>query len=196
MKKAIPIVIVIGMLGWALFDFIGSSTNEEVENDAMSGNSITSPLEEDTEEVVESDEVGLERGMIAPDFEVMTLNGEQVKLSDYRGERVLLNFWATWCPPCRAEMPDMQKLYEEEDVTILALNMTETENNVERVEEFIDELGLTFPVLMDETSDVMTSYKVQVYPTSYMIDSNGRIQYITLGAMNYDQMLQQMSKID
>lgn len=196
MKKAIPIVIVIGMLGWALIDFIGSSMDEESEKDVMSGNSITALPTEDTEEVMETDEVGIERGMIAPDFEVMTLGGEQVKLSDYRGERVMLNFWATWCPPCRAEMPDMQKLSEDEDVTILALNMTESENNVERVDEFIDELGLTFPVLMDEASEVMNSYKVQVYPTSYMIDSNGRIQYITLGAMNYDQMLQQLSKMN
>jgi peroxiredoxin len=195
MKKAIPIVIVIGMLGWAVIDFMGSTT-EETENDAMSGNGITSPPAEETEEVMESDEVGLEQGMIAPDFELTTLDGEVMKLSDYRGEPVMINFWATWCPPCRAEMPDMQRLYENEGYSILALNMTETENNIERVGEFVDELELTFPILMDEASDVMNAYKIQVYPTSYMIDSNGRVQSIILGAMNHDQMLQQMSRME
>jgi len=195
MKKAIPIVIVIGMLCWAVIDFMGSAT-EEPENGAMPGNSISSPISEETEEVVESDEVGLEQGMVAPDFKLTTLDGEVMKLSDYRGERVMLNFWATWCPPCRAEMPDMQKLYEDEGYTVLALNMTKTENNIERVGEFVNELGLTFPILMDEASDAMNTYKIQVYPTSYMIDSNGRVQSIILGAMNHDQMLQQMSRME
>ena len=171
MKKAIPIVIVIGMLGWAIFEFVNSSSGA-------------------------ADEVGLERGKVAPDFEVTTLEGEQVKLSDFRGERVMLNFWATWCPPCRAEMPDMQKVYEEEDVTILAVNMTETEINEEVVSDFVDELDLTFPILMDEESDVTFSYKIQAYPTSYMIDTNGRIQFITYGPMNHEQMMQQFNSME
>lgn len=193
MKKGIPILIILGMLGWAIFEFVGSKQDETNEEGPMSDNRITAIPTDDAEE---SDETGLERGQFAPDFEVMTLEGEQRKLSDYRGKRVMLNFWATWCPPCRAEMPDMQKLYENEEVTVLALNMTATEQNEEVVADFVEEYGLTFPILMDEESDVMNAYRIQAYPTSYMIDSNGRIQFIALGAMNYDQMLQHFNRME
>jgi peroxiredoxin len=197
MKKGIFIVIVIGMLGWAIFDFVSSSDDTAVEDDTMSGNSITSPSTEESEEdVVKSDETGLERGKMAPDFEVTTLDGEQTKLSDYRGERIMLNFWATWCPPCRAEMPDMQRLYEEEDVVILGVNMTDSESSEEEVAEFVDDFGLTFPIPMDQDGNLMETYQIAAYPTSYMIDSNGRIQFVSLGAMNHEQMLQQLEAMD
>ena len=201
MKKGILIVIIIGMLGWAVFDFISSSRERADEGNITSSDSITSlPLDDSNsnadEVVVESDEIGLERGKIAPDFEVTTLDGEQAKLSDFRGGRVMLNFWATWCPPCRAEMPDMQKVYDEEDVTILAVNMTGTESGEDVVAEFVDDFELTFPILMDETSDIMNTYEIQAYPTTYMIDSDGRIQFVALGAMNHEQMLQFLSDMD
>ena len=201
MKKGILIVIIIGMLGWAVFDFISSSRERADEGNITSSDSITSlPLDDSNsnadEVVVESDEIGLERGKIAPDFEVTTLDGEQAKLSDFRGGRVMLNFWATWCPPCRAEMPDMQKVYDEAAVTILAVNMTGTESGEDVVVEFVDDFELTFPILMDETSDIMNTYEIQAYPTTYMIDSNGRIQFVALGAMNHEQMLQFLSDMD
>ncbi|GAB3800334.1 peroxiredoxin family protein [Virgibacillus kimchii] len=195
MKAGIVIVIVLGMLGWAMFDFVNTNDTSEEEN-TMSRDYITSSSPEESEEVVESGKVGLERGDIAPDFELTTLDGETVLLSDYRGKRVMLNFWATWCPPCRAEMPDMQKLYEEEDIAILAVNMTESESNEEVVADFVDDFELTFPILMDQQSDVMEMYQIQAYPTSYMIDSSGEIQFIALGAMNHDQMLQQLEMMD
>jgi len=118
-----------------------------------------------------------------------------VQLSDYRGKRVIVNFWATWCPPCRAEIPDFQKLYEKKDVEILAVNLTETEESTEGVEEFVKEFGMTFPVVMDENSDVSNTYQVSAYPTSYMIDSNGRIQFVAMGALNYDLMIQEYEKM-
>jgi len=198
LKIGIVIAVVLVMLGWAIFDFVGSPDDTAVEDDTMSGNSITSPSTDtgESEEVVESDEIGLERGEIAPDFDVTTLDGEQAKLSDYRGERVMLNFWATWCPPCRAEMPDMQKLYEEEDVIILAVNMTASESSEEVVAEFVDDFELTFPIPMDQDGDLLETFQIVAYPTSYMIDSNGRIQFVSLGAMNHEQMLQQLESME
>jgi len=192
MKKGILLVIVLGMLGWAIFDYI-SSSDDTAGNDEMESASMPS---ETTEEGTSSDEVGLEKGKLAPDFEVTTLDGEHVKLSDYRGERVMLNFWATWCPPCRAEMPDMQKVYEKENVTILAVNMIETESNEEDVADFVKSYELTFPILIDENSNIMMDYRIQAYPTSYLIDSSGRIQFINLGAMNHDQMIQQFNRME
>lgn len=201
MKKLIVIVLAIGMIGWAVYDFAiaNDDTSVQDDNSNVSGNSISSPMaEEDNEEegVVNSDKVGIEKGQIAPDFELKTLEGKTVNLSDFRGERVLVNFWATWCPPCREEMPDMQKLYENKDLEILAVDLTETENSEEDVTEFVEDFELTFPILMDENSDVANAYQVRAYPTSYMIDSNGRIQFIAMGAMNYEMMVEELEKME
>ncbi|WP_066186125.1 MULTISPECIES: redoxin domain-containing protein [Gracilibacillus] len=196
MKKTIFIVIMLGMFGWAIFAFVNNSNQQEAEEENLQGNRITTPLQQGSEEVTESDEVGLEQGQIAPDFEVKTLEGDTAQLSDYRGERVFLNFWATWCPPCRAEIPDMQKLYDEKDVEILAVNMTASESGQQVVADFVDEFDMTFPVLMDPEGDVLDTYQVVAYPTTYMIDSNGRTQFISLGAMNHDQMLQQLERME
>lgn len=175
MKKGILIAIVVGMLGWAVYEFASSSGNEIVPSDSV--------------ETI--DEIGIDKGYIAPDFELTTLDGERVRLSDYRGKRVMLNFWATWCPPCRAEMPDMQKFYENKDVVILAVNLIETESHPDNVQDFIDEFGITFTIPLDEGSNVASQYEIFAYPTSLMIDSNGYIQSKFMGAINYDIMVQQ-----
>lgn len=194
MKKAIFIVVIVGMFGWAVYQF--AFTSDNTAGDKIADNTITSPpMEKDDEKVVQSDEVGLSKGQIAPDFELKTMEGETVHLSDYRGKRVIVNFWATWCPPCRAEIPDLQKLYDKKDIVILAINLTSTEKSVEKVAKFVKEFEMTFPVLKDVNSEVSTTYQVQAYPTSYMIDSNGRIQFMALGAMNYDIMLQEFEKM-
>lgn len=194
MKKAIFTVIIVGMFGWAVYQFM--STSDQTEADKIADNTITSPPKgKSDEKVVESDKVGLTEGKVAPNFKLKTINGKTVQLSDYRGENVIVNFWATWCPPCRAEIPDLQKLYDNKDVVILAVNLTGTEKSVDKVTEFVKEYEMTFPVLMDESLEVSTSYQVQAYPTSYMIDSAGRIQFKAIGAMNYDIMLQGLEKM-
>jgi len=134
---------------------------------------------------------GLDKGDLAPDFILTTLEGEQVKLSDYRGKKVVLNFWATWCHPCRAEMPHMQNYYEdfaqEENVEILAVNLTNGDT-VSKVEEFVNDYGLTFPIPMDEEGSTGEMYEVITIPSSYIIDSSGNIQNKIQGPMD-DQML-------
>ena len=187
MKKVIFIAVVLGMLGWAVYEFAFASKDNVVQED----NKTIAQPKSNVEEVVESNEVGIRKGELAPDFELETLDGETVKLSDYKGQRVMLNFWATWCPPCRAEMPDMQKFQADKDVQVLAVNLLETESNPDNVQEFIDELKLTLTVPMDEVSAVSNEYEIMAYPTSFMIDSNGRIQFVVMGALNYDFMVQQ-----
>ncbi|PIC63693.1 thiol-disulfide oxidoreductase [Sporosarcina sp. P13] len=137
-------------------------------------------LPEDWQVASSSEKPGLSQGDLAPDFELTTLDGKTAKLSDYRGKMVLLNFWASWCPPCRSEMPHMETYYKEhselENVEILAVNMTKTEKNKEQsAKDFVEEYQLTFPILLDKKSDVMKMYQVKVYPTTYIINEEGVI---------------------
>src|SRR5699024_7171151 len=120
-----------------------------------------------------------------------------VKLSDYRGEKVLLNFWATWCPPCRAEMPDMQKYHEDhEDGVILAVNLIETEQSLESIEAFLNEYGITFSILMDENTQVTSLYDAHALPTSYLINSEGEIHNMAIGAINYDLLVEEFENMN
>ncbi|WP_042150091.1 peroxiredoxin [Paucisalibacillus sp. EB02] len=197
MKKWILIVVIIGMLGWAVFDFVDSKGKiadqggNVVEGQEIADDTKKGEAEENNEPVI-----GLKVGNKAPDFQLQTLTGDNVKLSDFRGNRVMINFWATWCPPCRAEMPDMEQFHQDKDIVILAINLTDTETSIEDVESFSDEYKLTFPILMDSNLDVATLYMIQPIPTTYMVDSKGIISYKALGAMNYDLMVQEFEKME
>ncbi|RLQ93002.1 redoxin domain-containing protein [Planomicrobium sp. Y74] len=135
---------------------------------------------------------GLAKGERAPDFELTTLAGEAVRLSDYKGKKVILNFWATWCPPCRAEMPDMQKYYDEqadgENVEILAVNLTTVDKGMDKINAFVEEFSLTFPIPMDTEGEIGDLYQAASIPTSYMIDTVGRVQQKIVGPMNEEMM--------
>lgn len=183
MKKWIVIAVIAGMLGWAVFDFIQSTLE-------------TSKQEGRTADAREGDlTVGLDLGDLAPNFELQSLDGEQVKLSDYRGSPVMINFWATWCPPCRAEMPDMEKFHQDTDVVILAVNLTNSEARLVDVRNFVKDYELTFDVLLDTDVMVADLYAIQPIPTTYMIDPDGVISYRAFGAMNYELMVQEYKKI-
>lgn len=129
---------------------------------------------------------GLEAGAKAPDFELKTLTGETVKLSSLKGKKVMLNFWATWCPPCKAEMPDLEKLYKQKDndLVILAVNIDPQLD----VKGFAKEYGITFPILLDEDDSVNERYQIISIPTTYFIDRDGIIQSKFIGGMNLDKM--------
>ncbi|RMG89485.1 MAG: hypothetical protein D6712_01615 [Chloroflexi bacterium] len=121
-------------------------------------------------------EIGLEEGQLAPDFETVTDGGETVRLSDFRGQVVLLNFWGTWCGPCRREMPLLQELFEnkqEENFTILAVSARDT---VQQVQDFRAEFGLTFTLAMDEDEAISQGiYAIPGQPATFIIDENGVI---------------------
>jgi peroxiredoxin len=115
-------------------------------------------------------------GAPAPEFSLVDLNGDTHSLADYRGQPVIINFWATWCPPCRAEMPDLQQVYEKNEddgLVILAINQSESPNTVE---DFADEYDLTFTIMIDNFQ-VSDTYEVMAYPSTYFIDRAGRIQH-------------------
>jgi peroxiredoxin len=135
------------------------------------------------------------RGYVAPNFELTDLNGNINRLSDFRGNVVLLNFWATWCGPCRKEMLTFQTQFEDssgEGFSVLAVNNDEPED---LIRFYLDGLGLTFPILLDPGAKVQELYRVQRYPASFFIDPDGVIRYIHLGLMTDKQLDDYLMKI-
>lgn len=132
-----------------------------------------------------------QKGFLAPDFSLPTSDGQIITLSDYQGRPVLLNIWATWCPPCRAEMPAMEQVYQdlkEDGFVILAVNATNQDNPSE-VETFTKSFGLTFPVLFDQQGEITQQYEVRALPSSFFIDSKGMIQEVVIGGPMSEALL-------
>jgi cytochrome c biogenesis protein CcmG/thiol:disulfide interchange protein DsbE len=122
-------------------------------------------------------------GRFAPDFALPDFGGQSISLSQWRGQIVLLNFWASWCQPCREEMPLLQATYEayaQDGLMVLGVNMGE---RARRVVGFAEDLGLTFPTLVDEDTDVGTLYRVRGAPTTYFIDREGVIRQRYVGPL-------------
>ncbi|MBT3368609.1 MAG: TlpA family protein disulfide reductase, partial [Nitrospina sp.] len=123
----------------------------------------------------------------APDFVLQNVQGETVKLSDFKGKVLLLNFWATWCAACKEEMASMQNLYSAlraDGVEVLAISIDRW--NEDRIQEYVEESHLTFPVLLDQDQKVRKQYFVMGLPTSYLIDSEGKIRGYASGARTWD----------
>jgi len=121
----------------------------------------------------------------AIDFTLQDLNGVERTLSDYRGKVVFLNFWATWCPPCRTEMPSMQKLHEKlmsDDFVMLAVGLDKSRR---KIRDFIREGKYTFTVLVDSENRVARKYRVTGIPTTYIIDKNGAVVLKEVGARDW-----------
>jgi peroxiredoxin len=120
----------------------------------------------------------------APDFILENLNGDEVRLSDLKGKGVFLNFWASWCEPCKREMPLMDRYYQvmkDEGIEILAINITESHLVVN---SFINRLGVGFPVLLDSDRAVTQRYGVKGLPASFFVDKNGIVVDYFVGEMN------------
>jgi peroxiredoxin len=130
-------------------------------------------------------------GFAAPDFTLKTPNGEEYTLSELKGSAVLVNLWATWCPPCRAEMPAIEKMYQEykeQGLVVLAVDMT-YQDDPTAVAPFIKEYGLTFPALLDETGAVGVAYQLRSLPSSYFINRAGVIQEVVIGGPMSEALL-------
>ncbi len=122
----------------------------------------------------------------APDFELRDIDGKVHRLSDYRGKVVVLNFWATWCPPCREEMPSMElarQMIRGEDIVILAVNVGEDEDTIFR---FTGDYPVEFPLLVDREAKVIRSYPVIGLPTTYVIDPRGYVTHRAVGSREWD----------
>ena len=168
---------------------VSQNDEGEVATEESKGDSKSSTEEQDKKET-----------MPAIDFELLDQFGNTHKLSDYKGKVLFLNFWATWCPPCKEEMPDIQKLYEnyglnEEEVVILGVaspksdkNQNTQEQDEEGVIAFLKEKGYTYPTVLDNSGTLQKQYGIAAYPTTYMIDADGNVFGYLPGMMTYDIM--------
>ena len=140
--------------------------------------------------------VGNVKGVQAPDFDLATLDGRRVKLSDFRGKAVLLNFWATWCPPCKIEMPwfvDLQNQYGKDGLVVLGVAMDDTEPP--KIAEFAHEMGVNYQVLLG-TDQVSDDYgNVQYLPTTFYVDRNGIIVDKAAGLFSREEIENDIKKI-
>jgi cytochrome c biogenesis protein CcmG, thiol:disulfide interchange protein DsbE len=134
-------------------------------------------------------------GREAPDFTLPDLDGNQIALSDFRGEVVLINFWATWCPPCRVEMPDMEAVYREhkqDGFEILGVDQREPKD---LVEEFVTERGFSWIFLLDEDFDVSREYSATSIPRSILVDRDGTVVHIWTGTLSRSTLEHQLAEL-
>ncbi len=127
--------------------------------------------------------IGVKVGDLAPDFTLTDLEGNLLRLSDLRGKVVFINFWATWCPPCRAEMPEIEAIhqeYKDKGVVVIGLDILESEDEVR---QFVEQGGYSWTFVIDTTGEVAASYNVTAIPKSFFIDREGIIRAVNIGAM-------------
>lgn len=156
-------------------DQLSTQTDETVEH----------PSQTETEQQTESEEKYQET-VAVPDVPLTDWDGNTVQLSDYFGKPIVLNFWASWCGPCKSEMPDFQKVYEElgEDVHFLMVNVTGGQETVDTAKNFINKLGYTFPVFFDVSGAAAYTYSTYSIPTSFFINQEGKLVTYAKGAIS------------
>jgi len=138
---------------------------------------------------------------IAPDFTLKDIQGNTVKLSDYKGKVVFLNFWASWCPPCKSEIPDFNKASEElnkgSDAVILAINATNGYNGEtpDRVKKFVKDNNITMKVLLDEKDDASMLYGVSSLPTTFVIRKDGTVYGYQVGPMSHKKIMELVNEL-
>ena len=196
MKKAIIIIAVLVLLlvgAFLLYDILGRSNapdqlspqepaqedvNEDAQKPAQDGAQAPAGSQENAD--------GGAAVTAAPDFTVYDADGNGVLLSDYRGKPVVLNFWASWCGPCKQEMPDFQEKYAElgDSVQFLMVNVTDgSRESVDSASAFIEEQGYTFPVFYDTSLEAVTEYGISGIPATFFIDADGVIAAHAVGSI-------------
>ncbi len=192
MKKKTLLIILIVLLAVlgvtvALYPKLGGTQQPR---QAATMPTVTEAVAEETEAITEttpSTEPTEPEPVEAPDFTVLDWDGNEVKLSDYFGKPIVLNFWAHWCGPCQMEMPEFNAVWEELEGEVTFL-MTHVGPDVEEGKAKVTENGYTFPVLFDNESAAASLYGISAYPTSLFLDENGNIKGYYIGMMDRDTL--------
>jgi peroxiredoxin len=157
--RAILLIVMVGLIGFALYEATTQQNGRKPET-----------------------------GQEAPNFTLTSLTGQEVQLRDLRGKAVMLNFWGSWCEPCRSEMPTLQKMYTKyrnQGFEVVGINIAETDV---AAEQFIRQYELTFPIWMDRDRGVVRLYRIGPIPSSIFIDSQGKITYIKDGPLSVGEL--------
>ena len=188
-KKFIVFPLLCGLVGASIFVW---SSYDKFVNQQPPPPAVTSPKA--SAQTAKS----AQKGQEAPDFTLTGNKGETLQLSAFRGKKVILNFWATWCPPCKAESPEFEKFYEDnkdQNVVILSVNLTSEEREKGDVENFIHKYHLTYPVALDLNREASGLYRISAIPTTYLIDSSGILQQKFVGQISYDALAEAVAAL-
>ncbi len=154
-----------------------------------------SKIQEDQQEEQQQDQTENEV-IYAQDFELETLEGETIKLSDLKGKKVFINFWATWCTYCEKEMPDFQKFYDkykDEGFILLGVDVGESKS---KVQKFVDDINIDFPILLDTDSQTARNYGIRSFPTTIAVNEEGIVVVAKIGMITYEDMESMYSRFE
>jgi peroxiredoxin len=199
MKKALILLIISAVLISVSIYTISTYDSSNSKNIASQESSVKSTTSESNSNNASTKPTGIKPNVTntkAIDFKLKDLDGKELSLSDLKGKKVFLNFWATWCPPCKAEMPEIEKLYQETKDSDLVIVAVEIGEPLDTVKPFIDKNKYNFKVLLDPDQSVATKYNIASIPTSYFIDVDGNIVSKIVGGMNIDQMKANIKALD
>lgn len=187
LQKFLLGLLIVGLIGGVVIyntPVQAMSSEPQSEDQSTNGNNKSKP----------EGEYGLEVGKLAPLFTLSNLKGEEVSLKELRGKYVLLNFWAAWCPPCRAEMPDLNKFHQEnkEEFIVVGVNLAD---KTKKVRELMNVKGYNYPILLDHNKEIGSRYRVSALPTSYFLGPQGRIKYIKRGLITAEELKKIKEKI-
>lgn len=199
MNKKLNLIIILGLLVVVLvvagvaYDYLSKGASPV-------GLTVLTPTEttaasETTSSTAQTEDTQTD---LAPDFTVYDLDGNAHKLSDFRGKPVVLNFWASWCGPCKSEMPDFDEVYGQygQDIHFVMVNLTDGyQETVESASSFIADSGYSFPVYYDTDVDAAMQYGVTAVPVTYFIDAEGCLVAYAQGALNAETLLQGIGMI-
>ncbi|MCD8509187.1 MAG: TlpA family protein disulfide reductase [Bacillus sp. (in: Bacteria)] len=188
------VVIALVVVGYVIIDHFNTMEQDANQQrlDEYLANQGLDPREE--EEYVESDEYGPYKGMMAPTFSLPSWDdSKDIYLRDYEGSFVIINAWASWCPPCRDEIPYLIEFHEnyldDENVHVLGVNITTTEANVSSAVTFINDFNISYDIVMDHDGFVERNYRIFSLPMTFVVDPDGRIVIRKTGFMDYDMIV-------
>ena len=199
------VCFVILMIGaGVLYDGLSGTVEREslvtTEKNEVTNPPTETPKESESQNVdtTQEKEATEEETSIAPDFTVVDAEGNEHKLSDFFGKPIVLNFWASWCGPCKSEMPDFDEVYAEykEEVHFLMVNLTDGyQETIQSAKEFIEEQGYSFPVYYDTNSEAMMAYYAYSIPMTFFIDAEGQMVAYAQSAISKEVLLQGLEMI-